>query len=421
MHQFHLEDQEMECTECHRRPANLAPGRELVFSERPDHTACEDCHDEVNDPETPEGPVCRVCHAEGDTSVGIFPSGGNTLMQFSHVMHVDPKGRRDRQGLRLDCAVCHVADATQRVPPRPGHAQCSVCHADAETAAPIIAAEGGSEACATCHLMPKIDAILAKRIPGATPSPQASPRAAGDQVTAAALVEATGWVTATGGPYRDIVPFPHHRHVQRRDGKPIDCATCHSAVLQRQAFGRHEAVPSMQQCASCHDQASWVRPAYLTKQCQVCHTTIRADIRPLASHPVSQNLVHHAGFARSHDQQARAPDSLCSTCHRGFVNVAVDQCAGCHSSMRPRSHQPLRFADLGHGRQAAFDRQSCGTCHTASFCVSCHSVPPRSHTPLPFFRSGGHRQLASMNPRSCLVCHQFEPDCQECHNRQLRR
>jgi hypothetical protein len=49
-----------------------------------------------------------------------------------------------------------------------------------------------------------------------------------------------------------------------------------------------------------------------------------------------------------HDKQARVPDSLCGACHRSFVNVAVDKCAGCHRSMRPRSHETLRVGDIVH-------------------------------------------------------------------------
>lgn len=244
MHQFHLEDLGMECTECHRRQESALPGQELVFSVRPNHAVCEDCHDEVTEPKKPEGPICQICHARGETKMGIFPSGENTLTRFSHVTHVDPKGRRNAQGLRLDCALCHVADATKRTPPMPGHTQCSACHANAATAEPIIAAEGGSEACATCHMMPKIDAFLAKRLPGAATSAPSPPRASGDHAAASA----SPWVTAKGVPYRDIVSFKHDHHVKRRDGKPIDCVVCHSAVLKRHEFGQHDAVPTMQQC-----------------------------------------------------------------------------------------------------------------------------------------------------------------------------
>jgi hypothetical protein len=418
MHQFHIGEVGLECTECHRQPENAPPERDLVFAVRPDHTSCEDCHEEVNSKQVPQGKMCQICHAQGEPQVGPFPSGKNTLTHFSHTAHLDPQGRRNAQGVRLDCVLCHTTRATQRVPTMPGHAQCRNCHAGDGAVAPIIAAQGESKACATCHDLPKIDAFLATRLPEAT-TPAAMPTqrdAARSHATTAAE-----WETAKGVPYRDIVPFPHNRHLQRRDGTAIDCVTCHSAVLQRQGFEQHAAVPPMKQCASCHDNASWVRQAYQTKQCRVCHTTVRADMRPLMSDPVSPSLVHHAGFARSHQQQASATDSLCGMCHRGFVNVGVDKCAGCHSSMRPRSHNALRFSEIWHGRQAAFNRQACATCHTSDFCVSCHSVPPRSHVPLPLFRNGGHRQIARLNPRSCLVSHQFENTCQECHNRQLRR
>lgn len=411
MHQIHIEDLGLDCVDCHRRQKDAPSGHELVFSVRPDHSSCQECHEDVNEKQPPQDNLCRVCHANGETRVGPFPSGKVTLAQFSHAMHLDPQGRRNQQGLRLDCVLCHAPNTAGRASLAPGHAQCGVCHAGQEAAQPVLDPAGESTTCASCHMLEKIDLHLAARFQPTTPA----------AVQARAVPSASARRTASGSPYRDIVRFPHQRHLRRRDGTAIDCVVCHRGVQDRHGLSQASNVPSMRQCATCHDSANHVRQTYLTKQCRVCHTAVRADMRPLTSDPVSPQLVHNDTFRRFHKKQASAPDSQCGSCHRGFVNVGTSTCAGCHSSMRPRSHLPLRFSEIVHGRQAAFDRKSCATCHTSSFCVSCHSVPPRSHTPLATFRSGGHRRLASMNPRSCFVCHQFRTTCVECHDRQLRR
>jgi hypothetical protein len=132
-------------------------------------------------------------------------------------------------------------------------------------------------------------------------------------------------------------------------------------------------------------------------------------------------MVHNPSFRRFHNVVAERDDAVCGSCHRDVVNVGVDKCAGCHSSMQPKSHLQGRWNEQWHGRQVAFDRAQCTTCHTADFCTKCHDqVMPRSHTPLASFRAGGHRQAASLNLRSCFTCHTFEPLCAECHDQQLR-
>ncbi len=406
VHQFHIDDVGMDCTDCHAAPDTSEPGDELRLSVRPNHEVCGDCHDDIAEPED-DAPICRTCHVDAKGGLATYPAGQTTLKHFSHAAHVDPQGRMNAQSVRRDCVFCHTADATQRIPKRAGHPQCGACHNGDNAVKPVLEPEADSETCVGCHALEKIDTPLTARQHSA--------------MSPATSQTATSWVTASGVPYRDIVPFPHHRHMQRRDGAAIDCVTCHSAVLDRSALGAHAAVPAMETCATCHDKARWVGQTFLTKQCRVCHEDIPADLRPQLVDPVSQPIVHTEGFRRFHKIPASAPDSKCQYCHDGAVNAQIDGCAGCHNSMAPRSHLALRFNETVHGRHAAFDRQTCATCHTSSFCISCHQVPPRSHQPLQAFRAGAHRQIATLNLRSCFVCHQFEPTCAECHERQLRR
>lgn len=176
----------------------------------------------------------------------------------------------------------------------------------------------------------------------------------------------------------------------------------------------------MRECATCHDNAAFVPAPYLITNCQVCHTVLRANLRPRAGDPVSPAMVHTDAFRAHHEPQARDPDNQCGACHTGFVDIGQNNCAGCHTSMRPRSHFALRFSEWGHGRLAGMDRQACASCHTGDFCVACHNVPPRSHIPLRTFVAGAHREVAILNLRSCFVCHRFETACARCHRRELR-
>ena len=354
--------------------------------------------------------VCMVCHVGPDMKIEPFPSG-QVPVSFSHALHVDPNGRVNAQGVRQDCVFCHHPTTTAPVPEAANHPQCAHCHGGKDAKKPMLDLTNFDQ-CSGCHSLPAIDAHIRSRLQG----------------EAMAAVDAHGhveeasyqWTTAKGEPYRDIVSFPHNRHVQRRDGQPIDCATCHGAILQRTDLSGPLVVPDMKVCASCHENASFVGAPALIKNCEVCHKVLRADTHPMPTDPVSAQLVHNDYFRRYHRLQAQKDDALCGSCHRDFPNVAVDKCAGCHSSMEPRSHVTARWADQWHGRQVALDRQQCAVCHTSSFCSKCHDqVLPRSHSPLQTWIAGGHRQAARLNLRSCFTCHDFQQTCAECHNQQL--
>lgn len=415
-HQLHIDDFGLDCSDCHAAADDAAPDEALRLAARPNHDTCSDCHDEIGESDFTS--FCSTCHLDGTKKLGAFPTGQGSLETFSHVMHVDPKGRANSQGIRQDCVFCHQRSTTHRLPQGPTHAQCGSCHSSESSIEPIIDPDGDSETCIACHVLSKVDAPMMARIAGQTGNSLGTHQALSPHATAQVVGE---WATVKGVPYRDIVPFRHDRHVQRRDGVAIDCTTCHSAVLHRQGLDQHAPVPAMKECATCHNNASWVRQAFLTKQCKTCHEVVRADMRPQLIDPVSKQLAHTESFRRFHKHMAKSPDRTCQYCHQESVNAQVDNCAGCHSGMAPRSHQALRFSETGHGRHAAMDRTTCATCHTSSFCVSCHQVPPRNHTPLATFRAGAHRHAASLNPRSCLTCHQFEPTCAECHSQSLQR
>ena len=490
-HRLHVEDEDLACSACHKIPSNPAKGGEYSFSERPYHSACQDCHDDDFENDITTGVVCRTCHTGIDQDVAVFPTANYTLGHFSHAKHVDPHGRVSATtGIRLDCIACHKGQ--QEDDPRAAlgsHVECTPCHTGAQLAAPELRKDG--QECLGCHSLDKIDRNLVERRKGG-PSPMASvpnlprppletvaahgglhagygsaqsvqdspsgsppfelvrlaslasttaapatpirsdapstltlamaPQAAHQTGIQLAAVDAKGLlphsrVAALDPSYWDVLPVNHGRHVRNRDGSATDCVTCHTSIVNSNNIGGQLSLPTMEECSSCHENASLVRQEYLIENCELCHKTITAGMRPLARDGVSPSIVHSEAFRRHHEDSAQAEDNQCRYCHVETLNAQQDSCAGCHSGMRPRNHMVVRFNETTHGRLAAMDRKACATCHTSDSCNICHNIPPRSHLPLALFRQGStHRTLAMINLRSCFTCHTFENTCMECHS-----
>lgn len=480
-HRFHIDDQSLACTDCHSTPKEPAPGQEISFSERPYHPACTDCHNDDFTSDVAAGPICLTCHTGKDQDLALFPTGKYTLAHFSHAVHVDPRGRVNKiTGVRQDCIACHRGQQETEARAEIGsHPECAPCHAGEKLAKPELSKAG--ESCLGCHSIEKIDRNLAERrrgegrpVAAATTGVRSGiqPVAAhnlqrfgspwdsfdsvtrmrarsGLQMVAAGDAQSSGFssggssyapVSMRGRPavqfataknptqgqpsslrklsYRDILPVNHGRHLRNRDGSAIDCVTCHTSTLESKEVGGPLSLPTMQECASCHENATLVRQPYLTQNCEVCHKAIRADMRPMTREGFSPTIAHTEFFRRHHEEAAQAKDNQCHFCHVETANAQQDNCSGCHSAMRPRDHMAVRYAETTHGRLAAMDRKACAVCHTSDSCNLCHNIPPRSHFPLAFFRQGSHRTLAMLNLRSCFACHTFENTCMECHARQ---
>jgi len=422
-HGFHVGVLQKDCTDCHSLPDKPPPGDELSFSKRPSHAACQDCHADVFASRAVSGPICFTCHISKDAQLAAFPSGTFTMMaSFAHAQHVDPSGRVGKaSGIRQDCVFCHNPQEGALVPVVRGHPACAACHAGATSAKPVLDPKGSSDGCVNCHALEKIDRhLVERRKQNESPSAATtSPQRPGIQLMAAHIPQHPD--LPSYAPYWDIHPFNHGRHIHTRAGAAIDCVTCHRSMLESKGLDTPLRLPTMAECASCHENATLVRPEYRITNCEVCHKTITSESRPLAQDGFSPSLVHSEAFRRHHADAARVADSQCRFCHTEVARADQDNCAGCHSAKRPRSHMAGRFNENTHGRLAAMDRKLCTTCHTGDFCNFCHNIPPRSHFPLAFFAQGGHRNLAALNIRSCFTCHTFENTCMECHQQQLRK
>jgi len=451
-HQFHISEMELVCSDCHEEPLEPGPRDELAFSKRPDHEACDACHEQFEALEEEEAEkngdgekdnagaesekdakasadpptfVCKMCHLDDEESLGDFPSGKLNLTGFSHAQHVDKRAAvHPEHGLREDCSFCHLADDRAALA-HPRHQQCGACHAGDEAAGPVLEDPDEIEACQGCHSIERMDANIAP----AGPHPDAKghgnasmTKPDGGQWQLSEWYPVNPRPGAPGRPYRDILPFPHEGHLSSRDGSAIACATCHEAAASSEDITKATPRPTMRECGECHDRPALVGADNQTSNCQTCHAYIAATLRPRHSDPVSGPLAHGERFRIHHEEQAWNPERKCAACHVGTRDALDEGCSGCHASMQPRSHMGPRFNEMPHGRLAAFDRESCATCHTGDFCARCHNRAPRSHQPMAAFAGalgGAHRILATINLRSCFACHSYEPDCSGCHLRNV--
>lgn len=194
-----------------------------------------------------------------------------------------------------------------------------------------------------------------------------------------------------------------------------------------------EAMAAVNRCATCHIQ----------DQCAGCH--VDAALEPIpqvpsapahwnvplipASYPVPASHQSDA-FERTHGSpEPRAVD--CSTCH------TRDDCAACHIAPLPASAAALQerpqvrapgvgledrlpdshdtpFFLSSHAVLAATGPESCGSCHSQSYCAECHDAPrsPGYHPP-----SFGLRHSAAVGTQAmeCSNCHNTAAFCRECH------
>lgn len=169
-------------------------------------------------------------------------------------------------------------------------------------------------------------------------------------------------------------------------------------------------------CANCHAQNS----------CAVCHEAGRDP--EIASLPVAQQedprgvrfsgepMVHDASFMASHQAAATANAGSCESCH------TVSFCESCHDGPdKPRFHFG-NFLQM-HAPEAWGAETECATCHNPDvFCRGCHSgvglasegrLDVAYHSGRPFWLFG-HGGPARQGLESCRTCHS-QADCTQCH------
>jgi len=367
------------CADCHDAAA-VREGR-VARPGANQHAPCDDCHKAEFG--KPPGKLCKVCHAEvdpfrtGRSPLQKYPERGVTQVlasTFSHRLHLDRGRMEQASGAHVSCVDCHERSADTRDPLVPGHKVCVRCH---EQAAKVKGALP-MDKCAGCH-------------------PQRA-------------VELTrGRIFIKGD-----LKFAHATHEKDRTGAAVACTVCHAGV-DESASREDMRVPPMVQCTQCHEDGRRSPERVRMSNCAVCHASIEAGAPP-ANHGVATGARptdHTLEFRKHHGEQAADPESKCRFCHPEVQGAREDSCFQCHSVMRPRDHNVM-FRD-DHGREAQADASRCASCHAPETCAACHSIPPRSHTPLGEFRLGGHAEQARFGLSACLTCHTYEATCGKCH------
>lgn len=381
----------LECLDCHAAEENAVGVNKLRYLAK---VECTVCHIEDNDE--------RANYPHPQT-----PTGRETLTEYSHVGHLDPRGRISPNGQRQDCTHCH--NPTSAKASMPTHTQCYSCHSGPKAAKPIF--NDQSQECRGCHSEEKIDRNLLSPKEGRAKEPL---------------------VVSAHVSYRDVKIINHAKHLKETNGRNIQCLECHADVLSKASINSYAPLPTMNDCSSCHGNVKKISKDGLMDNCVLCHREVNTNLLPFSTAleklPNESNLNrlgartnksmpidHTATFRLNHREAAKQPNNRCASCHIGVDRINDQNCSSCHNIMQPRSHMPLRFKEIDHGRFAAMSRSNCATCHSTEFCARCHSLLPRDHQPLGIFAGGTHKFKARANMRACLTCHTFENTCQPCH------
>ncbi len=181
------------------------------------------------------------------------------------------------------------------------------------------------------------------------------------------------------------------------------CASCHVNARNIEAI---QAIPASAEAAAQYRNRRWTYPRPTTHQASDWQSTHGA---PARQDPNS--------CATCHSRES------CTTCHRveeRLLPIAVLPRAvrggprGVDlSGLRPASHTPTFARD--HRIVAASNADaSCRTCHTQSFCSTCHDG---ARTPT-FHQTDWvdrHAPAALNRESDCASCHQAQAFCMQCH------
>jgi hypothetical protein len=228
------------------------------------------------------------------------------------------------------------------------------------------------------------------------------------------ILALTGLTAAPRALSAQAMPSPHDStwlltHKEQASGPT--CAMCHQREF----------------CASCHVNARTVEAIRGMPSNDSAAARYRgrrwAYPRP-ATHAA-------ADWDAAHAAAARAAPAECATCH------ARESCTTCHrveerllpiavlpratrggargvdlSGLRPANHLPTWTQT--HREVASGSDATCRTCHTQSFCSTCHDGARR-----PTFHQADyvarHSQDAYVRTTDCAACHQAQAFCVQCH------
>lgn len=265
-----------------------------------------------------------------------------------------------------------------------------------------------------------------------------SPMAKRRALALALAVGAAACASILGIRPREREPFEHRQHVLAG----IHCSRCHGGIVGAGDTGPLH-IPGKAECLTCHE-----RP-HDTRTCSMCHglpetregvTLARENLR--FQHKTHVPRVRgdcvrcHVDIHRN-VEHIRPGMGTCLACHEHEDDFQIRNCDRCHANLHteetpPESHL-VHDGDWRreHGSRAPGAREMCETCHSESFCASCHGVttattPERLRVDEPFspgihrgsFRAR-HGDEARGNPGLCTTCHAPEV-CVDCHREEGR-
>jgi hypothetical protein len=382
----------------------------------PPATQCTDCHDGVE--------VERV--------TWVAPERAPSNVRFDHGQHATELSEAGDPA--ATCESCHSAadgqrmsvDGTERLD------TCFSCHAHErdDHFVPVgdAGAAGEAAACESCHVpLAESGFGMARLTALPTPADHDDPDYLLSGHSTAAGSEAARCATC---------------HTADR------CVACHVDPDRPEIWAVPAAPPGMEQPEwtatypepVSHEQASWSSmhvPDGGAAECSTCHTRddcMSCHLEPVpevvASHPtraasvapgvvldVDAPVSHESVFfAGAHGTLAAAEPGTCATCH------TESYCASCHDGPADGGYHPTSFS-WRHAAEAWGSEAECANCHsTAAFCRECHEESGlgsrgrlgagyHDAEPVWLLRHGGP---ARQNLESCASCHS-QRDCVQCH------
>jgi hypothetical protein len=161
---------------------------------------------------------------------------------------------------------------------------------------------------------------------------------------------------------RRFLRFSHEEHAPELHG---NCARCHLDIATEDV----RIGAPMSACLNCHAHEG----EFVQRECTACHL----DLPDEAVAP-EDHIVHGEDFIERHASMAGSTPDLCATCH------SESFCASCHGNRVPALASRLRFEDpwsasvhrgnfvSRHAEEARVDPGLCTSCHSESSCAGCH-------------------------------------------------
>lgn len=350
-HKLHVVDEEIECTDCHRKMDNAS---DLKTSHLPKEKICLGCHSKKKKD-------CAFCHTD-PLHPSAVPRRVTEGIRFSHKNHVK----------RIETAAEKASEEGDKAGEKKGDDEEDDDEDEEDED------EDGPSPCVTCH---------APILTATTRSPEPLiPQMMGECMSC-----------------------------HRQDFRTVRCDSCHTNLVESKTMpfdfvshngdflSRHGGIARGDQnvCSHCHTQSS----------CAECHSRM-APARPSLLKPDAvDNRMHHRGdFMLNHTIEARANPDACLTCHKPDRCASCHADRGISAKgaggLGPHPAGWMRSGGLdSHGVAARRNILSCAVCHDRgkeTNCVSCHRVGGSGGSP---HAPGWSSHESPTSGRVCVWCH----------------